>query len=245
MFSRSLPDRIAIYLHAVEADERDRLSECLAWLNEQDYRFTNASDYCAPGDGRRVYLSFDDNFRSWVDLLPVLARHDARATFFVNTGVFRDREDGRTLDAYFDRIGHRGERLTLSTQELRELARAGHPIGCHTHSHFVLSRLPRERIPAEIDASARFLRTLLDVPVVDFSFPYGMRRHFSRSLRAYCAARFRTISNAGPGLQHAVSRPHSIHRSSWKLDRPLSDNLEDLRIDGRVFAGLTGRSPGI
>ena len=76
-----------------------------------------------------------------------------------------------------------------------------------------------------------------------FAYPYGMRRHFSRSLRHYCTSiGFVTIASAIPCLQYATNRPDNLRRSAWLLDRSLADNLDNICIDGRAFHALTGRS---
>lgn len=242
-FRRPLPERVAIYFHAVEPHQRERFRECLAFLRDRDYAFVDAPSLCVPDGGRRAFLSFDDNYRGWLDLLPSLEALGVRATFFVNSGPLRDRATPTEIESYFDRIRYRGSRVTLAGGEVRAIAEAGHTIGCHTRTHLRLSALPRRAWPQEIDAAARELSQICGRPVLDFAYPFGMRRHFSRTLRSYCLARgFRSVSNAIPGMQFAPRRPGAVHRSPWHLERSLAANLEDLRVDGRLFAHATGRA---
>ena len=241
---RPLPDRIAIYFHAVESGDGERFRECLSHWRDLGYHFVGAAELCQAGPGKRIFVSFDDCFRSWVDLLPSFDEVGGRATFFVNTLPLRDRATEQQLEAYFDRIAHRGERETLSTQEVRALADAGHTIGCHGHSHRRMSELRGGELATEIDASATLLAELTGRPVEDLAHPFGMRRHFGRRLRRYCAERgFRTLSDGIPGMQHARPHPHALHRTPWRLERSLEENLDDLSIDGRIFTTVTGRSP--
>ncbi|MDX2307192.1 MAG: polysaccharide deacetylase family protein [Hyphomicrobium sp.] len=243
--SRPLPSRLAIYFHELEPWQHPAFREALQFLTEAGYRFCDGLELAeCRSAARLVYVSFDDNFASWhrsIDLLDALG---VRATFYVNTLPFRDICPEEAIAEYFRRIDHRGERKTLTRAELLEIRAAGHRIGCHSHSHFVLSKLSRAQWGGEIQASKVALESILGEEIVDFSFPYGMRRYFSEPLRAYCRSLgFVTVANGAPGLQHRrIIDPMRLERTRWNLDRPLAYNLTDLRIDGRVFEALTGRS---
>ena len=191
----------------------------------------------------RAFLSFDDNYRDWYEALPVFDELELRATFYVNTGAFRDRATPEAIRAYYTRLEHTGPHLPLSTSELREMADAGHVIGAHTHTHERLTSLPRAEAQQEIARSKRELEAILGRAVVHFSYPFGMRRHFDEHLRAYCRdLGFETVANAIPGMQHAAQRPYHLNRSPWDLERGVDYNLANLGVDGRLFARLTGRS---
>jgi hypothetical protein len=43
-------------------------------------------------------------------------------------------------------------------------------------------------------------------------------------------------------MRYARSQPESLHRSVWFLEQGLAYNLENVCVDGRLFASLTGRS---
>ena len=69
-----------------------------------------------------------------------------------------------------------------------------------------------------------------------------MRRHFTPALRAACLEYgFKTIASGIPGHLHGPSAG-LLHRTLWDLERSLDHNLQNLRIDGRLFERLTGRS---
>lgn len=240
VFRRRLPERLGIYLHSIAGRER-QLDEMLGFLRDQGYAFATPNEFLrAPG--RAAFLSFDDNCRSWLRSLPVLERHGVRATFYVNSWPFRDRVGQAEMRSYLAWIRAEDE-MTLTTHELGEIAGAGHVIGAHTHTHPVLTALPAHEARAEIRVSKVELEQLLQRPVRHFAYPFGMRRHFSRDLRRYCRSLgFSTVANAIPCMQYAASRPDSLHRSPWFLHEPLAVNLDNLRIDGRLFHALSGRS---
>ena len=108
-----------------------------------------------------------------------------------------------------------------------------------------MNEIDRGLYVPEIDRSKQILEEVLGREVIDFAFPYGKRRHFTRALHDHCVGLgFKTIANAIPGRQHARQKPLWINRSPWHLDAPLDFNLENLQIDGRIFERLTGKRVG-
>jgi peptidoglycan/xylan/chitin deacetylase (PgdA/CDA1 family) len=241
---RELSERLAIYFHEVPTADYGKFSDLIAFFKADGYVFVDAAGLCALGGGKRIFISFDDNYGSWTKLLNLFDDCGIGVTFFVNTVPFRDVAATPAINDYFDRIKHYGERISLSTTELRELAAAGHRIGCHSHSHLDLTKLTRSRWGSEIDLSKSVLEEIIGHQVVDFAYPFGMRRHFSRPLRTYCLGLgFHTISNSIPGRQCAPHRLDSINRGMWALEENFDFNINNLQMDGRVFEQITGRSP--
>jgi peptidoglycan/xylan/chitin deacetylase (PgdA/CDA1 family) len=213
------------------------------YFRNRGHRFIGPEAFLEERVDRVVFLSFDDNFRSWWEALPLLAHLDLSATFYVNTAPLSDRAAEGVVSAYFDRIGARSDRASLSTRELREIAAAGHVIGSHSHTHRQLAGLTGAEARYDIEAGKRILEDVLGREVRHFSYPFGMRRHFSEPLRRYCRhLGFRTIAEAAPGMQFAGQSADHIRRSTWLLDRSLDYNLRNLRVDGRLFERITGRS---
>lgn len=242
---RSLPNKLGLYLHSTAGYEQ-QLSELLYFLGERGYTFSRPGEFLATA-GNTCFLSFDDNYRSWLRMLPIFEQYKVRATFYVNSWPFRDRVSATEVRGYLKKMrltsAAAEQETTLSTAELKEIADAGHTIGAHTHTHPILTTLSQEAAQEEIRTSKEELASLLSRPTEHFAYPFGMRRHFSRSLRAYCRSiGFQTIANAIPGMQYAHSRPDSLHRSAWFLGQPLAFNLDNVCIDGRLFSFLTGRS---
>lgn len=240
---RGLPAKIAIYLHALEPVEFG-VFRCLAdGFREMGYSFCTPEEFLLPENGKTIFLSFDDNYSSWYLALPELERLGVKATFYVNTLPFRDQATPAVVSRYFERIHYEGALPTLSRNETKELHVAGHTVACHSHSHYILSKLHFPEACAEISTSKRILEEILGEPVQHFSYPYGMRRHFTRRLEQYCIdIGFQTVASARPGLQHHNVENRHIHRTLWRVDRPFEENLSNLRVDGAVFELLTGRS---
>lgn len=242
--SKPLPERLGIYFHALEPHDHAAFSDAIGAIRQAGYAIVPLTAYLdETRRDKRAWISFDDNYASWHRAIPLLATLDVTATFYVNTMPFRDTAHRNQIDDYFNRIDHHGDRTTMTCAEFKELAAAGHDIGCHTHTHPVLSNVPRAEWDAEIVACRDQLEALAGRSVPHFSYPYGMRRHFSGALADYCRdAGFSTIAAAIPGLQFAAFDPLNLQRTRWLLSETSARNLADLGVDGRRFEQLTGRS---
>lgn len=239
--TRPLPDRIAIYFHQLEQHEQQNFIDAVNWLHEAGYKFVSPAEYLEPG-GKKVFLSFDDNHHFWWSSLPLFADLGVHATFYTNSGVFRESATAAELDTFFNRIGWFGERRTLTRQELQEIATAGHTIGAHTHTHPALQNIPLDQAKEEIRRSQAELEDCLGTPIKDFSFPYGMPRFMPEPLRDYCEELGLTIADATPGMLHQLPTRRQIHRTFWRLELDLPTNQARLAVDGRFFTAKTGKS---
>lgn len=241
--SRALPERVALYGHAVEGGDLGALEVCVEHFLAEGYYFCGPGDLLVESGGKRVFLSFDDNYRAWLDLLEPLGRLGIRVGFYVNTQPMRDVASRSEIETYFERICHGGDRTPLSWEELRVIQAAGHVVGCHGHAHLPLAQIPRDAALDDIRRGKHLIEDHLGQGVVHFSYPFGMRRFFDRTLREACKyIGFETIVTGIPGLQYANKDPLNLHRTPWNFRQSLSHNLENLRVDGRLFHALTGRS---
>jgi hypothetical protein len=66
MLRRRLPDQIAVYFHDLDPIAWNSFSRMVRYLaEEQGYRTTDPLGFVAPSPERRLFISFDDNYRSW------------------------------------------------------------------------------------------------------------------------------------------------------------------------------------
>ncbi len=106
-------------------------------------------------DSKQIALTFDDgpNDPHTLRLLDVLARHEAKATFFLIGRYVRQRPDiARAIQA------------------------AGHEIGNHTYSHPNLIFVSRRRLRQELADCGKALEDALGTTVRLFRPPFGGRR---------------------------------------------------------------------
>ena len=240
---RSMPQRVALYFHELPESAHEQFREMIFFFRNQGYKVVGPSEICDPTVSSSLFISFDDNFSSWYSSLELFDELGIKVTFYINTIPFRDIATSEEIQAYMDRIESHDDRIPLSTDELVELDKNGHTIGCHTHSHFVLTSLSMEDAKTEIRRSKKKIEKILDHRIQHFSYPFGMRRHFNEKLRRYCREiGLTSIANAIPGLQHHGHELHSINRTVWQNFRSFEENIKNIRVDGRLFSMLTGRS---
>jgi peptidoglycan/xylan/chitin deacetylase (PgdA/CDA1 family) len=242
--SKDLPQKLGIYFHAVEGHDLAKFGRALTAIEDCGYEFVSDPGAFLGRPGKVAWLSFDDNYATWLSILPVLGSRHISATFYVNTLPLRDVADPETIRLYFERIAYRGPGRPLSSEELIAIASAGHTIGAHTHSHRNLASLDDGQALDEVTTNIGILEGLLSRRVEHFAFPFGLPRFFPRKLEArVLRVGLRSIAYATPGMQHALQKSEALQRTPWRFDRSLQENLEDLAVDGRLFVRISGRSP--
>jgi peptidoglycan/xylan/chitin deacetylase (PgdA/CDA1 family) len=116
---------------------------------------TLAAGESTPSSAPQLALSFDDGGGSALLAAEALERRGWRGQFFVTTG----------------RLGTPG---FLSAEELRELARRGHVVGGHSHTHpTYMGRLTREQLDGEWTQSRAAIAEILGAPPRTASVPGG------------------------------------------------------------------------
>ena len=176
-----------------------QLERTIAWLQRKGYRFLTIDelfDYASgnrPIDGRLAYLSFDDAWRSNLELIPVIEQHAVPITIFapvepIESGNYwweymprEQRERFKTLD-YQEFTARMAElkarqslqRSCMTADELRSIAR--HPlvsVQSHTLTHPILTSLPDDIMRREIVESKARLEAIIGKRVDYFSYPNG------------------------------------------------------------------------
>ncbi|HTK33953.1 MAG TPA: polysaccharide deacetylase family protein [Caulobacteraceae bacterium] len=151
-------------------------------------------------------FSFDDfPISAWTVGGPILDRFGAKATYYA-AGDFCGRQvDG--LD-YFDE------------QTLREIAAAGHEIGCHSFSHEPSPFIRSELLTDDLDRNSIFLREALgpDAGTFSFAYPYGQLCARTKRLMA---GRYPSSRGIHPGVNGAVTdlaqlKAIPLERRSWR-----------------------------
>jgi len=235
---------MGVYFHGIDKEHHGAFSNAILCLRGLGYRIaTDINDYLSDPEERAVWISFDDNFASWYEARSMFDRLDIRATFYTNTGVFRDLAPLANRREFFKRIEHAGEHRAMTTGEMKALRADGHTIGAHTHTHPVLSRISLASAKKEIQTSQQILQEILGEPIRHFAYPYGLRRYFDDRLVEFCKdIGIETIARAIPAMQHAPEKPYELHRSGWRFERDAYQNVRDLAVAGHWFERITGRS---
>jgi peptidoglycan/xylan/chitin deacetylase (PgdA/CDA1 family) len=153
-----------------------RFERQLALLARRGYRGVTFTDaVTAPVRGRVVAITFDDAYRSVLDLgRPILDRFAMPATVFAPTA-------GVTAGGLLSWPGidqwlggpHERELQPMSWQQLRELAAEGWEIGSHTATHPHLTQVDDAALSYELESSKADCESHMDRPCTSLAYPYG------------------------------------------------------------------------
>ena len=158
------PQRLAV--------RRDVLERQLRSLLHRGWTPVGAGE-AVEGTGRRFHVTFDDAYRSVVEVLPLLASLGVRATVFPATAFARD---GRAFDVPELRDDARSRPDAFATMDwdaLRAVAASGVEIGSHTVTHPHLPQLPDDELDRELRDSKAELEAELGARCRWLAYPYG------------------------------------------------------------------------
>ena len=217
----------------------DCLDEQLAILTRRGYRgatFTEA--VTAPPHKRTVAVTFDDGFRSVLDLgLPILARYGLPGTVFAASDYL---DEGRPLTwdgvDHWVHTEHEDELQSLTVAELAHLRSEGWEVGSHTCSHPRLTGLEEPQLHDELARSKQALEDTLRAPCTSIAYPYGDvdgRVTAAAAHAGYRAAAAMESPRGGP-------RPHRWPRVGvWHTDPGVRFKLKVSPTSRRLRAAET------
>jgi peptidoglycan/xylan/chitin deacetylase (PgdA/CDA1 family) len=161
-FSKHVSDRMTVREDAFEAQ--------MAFLKRNGYRVITLDelfdflDRKRPMPRRSVVITFDDGWRSMYDIAyPILKKYGYPATLFVATDLINPSNS------------------TLDWGRIREMARNGIDVQCHSKTHRSLGKIESdetlqayfETIQAELVESARIIKKQLNRDVKYLAYPFG------------------------------------------------------------------------
>jgi peptidoglycan/xylan/chitin deacetylase (PgdA/CDA1 family) len=153
----------------------ERFSRQLRSLARRGYRGITFYELVRGTPGRTVAVTFDDGYRSVLDLgLPILRELGWPATIFVPTDLV-----GGDAPMNWPGIDHwlggkyESELLPLSWEQLDTLAGHGWEIGSHTSSHPHLTSLADAALSHELEASKQACERRLGRACQSLAYPYG------------------------------------------------------------------------
>lgn len=166
-----VPDRVGLLLlHNTLGSDADSL---VTYVERHRDRFTDFEDVEElAGRGRsQLALTFDDGFRSNVDVARRLHALDLQACFYVPTDVIGADQD--EVDAFFGRPQLEG---VVTWEDLEEIRALGHIVGSHCRQHHALSDQPDAQAEDQVKGSLEQLQLRLG-RADHFAWPFGSLRH--------------------------------------------------------------------
>lgn len=166
-----------------------------AWTTLVDQGKPLAITLFRGGAEAAISFTFDDGSENQFAIAaPILNEFKVKGTFFVVTGVIRDKKtDPMPPGAYH--YGNGG----MSWEELRQLAAMGHEIGSHSMTHLSLVDTDAAALEREVNGSAKLIAEKLGQAPVSFCYPGNARDGISRAavLQWYIADRSICFSYGG------------------------------------------------
>ena len=172
-----------------------------------------------PAGAQRCFLCFDDGTADHYEIaFPVLEELGMRATFFVPT-------------IKLDRPGH------LTRGQIREMAAAGHIIGCHSHKHERIDELTAPEVAEQIDTSVQILADATGLAPWIFAPPGGFTN--ANVLAAATRAGLEVVRtmrwgfNHHPNLQALETIPLTRHTTEKQFRKILQGKSSPIQYAGK------------
>lgn len=240
----NIPNNIALLFHNIEERNLPEFIKILHYFQDLGYKSTNPITYQEINDEKKIFISFDDNYKNWINISEILSKNNYQAVFYTNTLPLNDKSSELIRNAYYDRINYHNDREALSSKDIHTMHfDFNQIIGGHTTSHLNLTKVSMPIAKDDILSNKNELEEIIGQKILHFSFPYGMRRHFNQKLREYCKEiGYETICNGIPGLLNEKNESLNISRTRWNFEIDFKHNLDNLRIQGAFFEKITGRS---
>lgn len=259
-----LPQVSSIYFH----DPSPELFETvLKWYEKHHYRFVSLKELTSflvnkqqPKE-RVAYISFDDGWRSNLDLLPICEKYNAPITVFVATEPlvsgnfwweYVTRKYGRPTMLTFKKKPEKefyedlakvkeGVEMERSAMTINELVQFSQnplvTIQSHTINHPIMTNLSDETLKMELTESKHVLESLLGYPIDVFSYPNGDVG--PREIEALKEAGYRyAFTTKAKTFDIKNCNPYLLPRMAMNTNGGKYDNLAKLTGIWYRFSGI-------
>ena len=194
-------------------------------LSERGYSPCSIDEYVSwlSGEGMikegNFLITFDDGYQSvYKYAFPILKAMGWSATVFLVTGMMEK------TPSWLKQSARHLERL-LSTNEIREMAKAGFCFHSHTHMHVDLTNVSDKTLQDELAASKQVLATITDNIANEsffIAYPYG--RCDRRVVDAVKRTDYKAAFSVMPGFNRTGGDLFNVHR----LDIRQGDSVRKL-----------------
>jgi peptidoglycan/xylan/chitin deacetylase (PgdA/CDA1 family) len=164
-----------------------------------------------------VSFTFDDVPESaFLNGARVLEENGVRGTFYIAPGILGTQDEHWRL---------------IEREQVAELNRQGHEIGCHTHSHVRVQQLAATAMANDIAGSRAALRDICgDIPLNNFAYPFGV---VSLPSKLRLQATFQSCRGIYPGINHRIA-DLALLRSYEFYDRTIDLQRLETLLDETV-----------
>jgi peptidoglycan/xylan/chitin deacetylase (PgdA/CDA1 family) len=193
---------IAIYFHNPSVKKFNKL---IRWVIKYKFTMVTQNDVLDFLFNKKkirggIWITFDDGWKNFIDLLPVIEKFHVPVTLFLTTsaiseaGIFWSsaypmlyhkqvglefhqldyREKINLINRIEQEYGNKMDRQALSPEEIKRLSH--HPLidfGCHTHHHVSTIHCEDEDLRTEILQNKENINQLTGRMITCFAYPYG------------------------------------------------------------------------
>lgn len=163
---------------------------------------------CGDGAAGTASITFDDGYLDNYEVAaPILREYGLPATFFVTAGFI----GSRVVPEWDKKFPiHPG---WMNWDQVRELARDGFEVGCHTVSHIDMGRASLDGIRDELIKSREVIEQCVGAPVRLFAYPFGGRSQITQEARNLVRELgFDCCASCYGGTNSQATDPYSIQR---------------------------------
>jgi peptidoglycan/xylan/chitin deacetylase (PgdA/CDA1 family) len=234
MYHRVLDEQPSSSSHGIWVTT-DQFRNQLQSLRSRGFKTITFRDYARFLEGkfrlpeRPIVLTFDDGYEDNFSVAyPLLREFDCHAVIYAVT-------DPKRRTNFWD-TGEPTAPL-LTTEQLRELHKAGMEIGSHTTTHPRLTQIPAEEIRKELRESRDSLQQILGSEVLSFAYPYGALQPEVKTYVAEAGYRFAAAADTGPlafyqdflEIRRIQVFPWTTQIGFWKKTLPLYNRYKSLK----------------
>jgi len=220
-----------LILHDVAPGDLCILREYLIWISKF-YTFITPEAFelliknKKKIDRNYILLTFDDGFESNYEIaVDILASMNIKAIFFIVPGLASCKNKKEAVDLISSKICPQlpleqipSHYDAMSWDQINDLIKMGHTIGCHSQSHARLSSLNSESdLIREICDSANIIEQMLNIKVKHFAYPFGDINSFNRKCLQVAIEKYEFIHTGIRGDNSIISSSLSIWRDSLSL----------------------------
>ena len=240
-----MADVLVLCYHAVSerwpsdlAVTPDRLEEQLSLLARRGWRGARFREaVAAPPHSRTLAVTFDDAFRSVLDLaLPVMSRLGLPGSVYA-VSSFAESGEPLRWDGVEQWAGseHAGELLGMGWDELGRLADEGWEVGSHTRTHPSLPSLGDDELREELGRSREECERGLGRPCDTIAYPYGdVDERVAEAARAAGYAAGGTLPSSVAGASALRFPRAGVYRgdAGWRFRLKVAGPVRALRRSG-------------
>jgi peptidoglycan/xylan/chitin deacetylase (PgdA/CDA1 family) len=155
-----------------------------------------------------ISLSFDDGWKvTYENASPLFRECGVKTSHYIISGTLDDEQFPRYMNL----------------DQVRQLEKEGHEIGCHTVSHKHLLDESQSIIEEEIFLSLKYLRNQ-GLHIETFAYPYG--QYDDRVLDVAEKAEFKGARSTIPGFNDKRTDPFLLKCQAVKVDTKLAEIVE-------------------